>query len=56
MAIIRKKQAKEQGKVHGLRFPDRAVAVLDTTVEGLIAKACERAKANGRKTIKGADF
>ena len=54
--LIRKKQAKEIAKSHGLRFPDAAIEALDKTAIELIRKAAMRAKGNGRKTVKNYDF
>ena len=51
-----------QSKVKGLakkkkmRFSGDAVGALSKTVEAAVTKAAERAKANGRKTIKASDI
>jgi len=54
--VVVKKAAKDVAKKEGMRFPDKAVDALEDKVIEMIKKACERAKANKRKTIIEADF
>ncbi len=54
--IVYKSKVQELLKEHGLRMSGDAVDAVDDMVEEAIKKAAERAKANGRKTVKGCDF
>lgn len=55
MLIVRK-AAKEVAKKIDVRFPDQAIEELDKKVMEMIKEATERAKKNGRVTIKEFDF
>lgn len=54
--IIVKKAAKEAGKRLGVRFPDSSIEALDRMVTSVLEKAADRAKQNGRVTLKEYDF
>jgi histone H3/H4 len=54
--LIVKKAAKEAGKKLGVRFPDSSIDGLDKMVMDAVQKAADRAKKNGRVTIKEFDF
>jgi histone H3/H4 len=53
---VYKSKLYEVLKTKGLRLSGDAIDAVDEMVEGAIKKAAERAKANGRKTVKGCDF
>jgi len=55
MLIVRK-AAKEAAKKLDVRFPDQAIEELDKKVSEKIKAAADRAKKNGRVTIKEFDF
>lgn len=55
MMIVRK-AAKEAAKKIDVRFPDSAIEALDAKIMALVKEAAERAKKNGRVTIKEFDF
>ncbi|MDD2678937.1 MAG: hypothetical protein PHT91_01800 [Candidatus Nanoarchaeia archaeon] len=55
MLIVRK-AAKEVAKKIDVRFPDSAIEELDRKVMDMIKAASDRAKKNGRVTIKEFDF
>jgi len=55
MMIVRK-AAKEAAKKIDVRFPDGAIEELDKKVMALVKEAADRAKKNGRVTIKEFDF
>jgi histone H3/H4 len=55
MMIVRK-AAKEAAKKIDVRFPDQAIEALDAKVMTLVKAAADRAKKNGRVTIKEFDF
>jgi histone H3/H4 len=53
---VYKSKLYEVLKAHGMRLSGDAIDAVDEMVEEAIKKAAERAKANGRKTVKGCDF
>jgi histone H3/H4 len=55
MMIVRK-AAKEAAKKIDVRFPDQAIEALDVKVMTLVQEAADRAKKNGRVTIKPFDL
>jgi histone H3/H4 len=54
--IVVKKAAKEAGKKLGVRFPDSSIEALDKVIMAKLERAADRAKKNGRVTLKGFDF
>ncbi len=53
---VYKSKLYEVLKANGMRLSGDAIDAVDEMVEKAIKKAAERAKANGRKTVKGCDF
>jgi histone H3/H4 len=53
---VYKSKLYEVLKAKGMRLSGDAIDAVDEMVEEAIKKAAERAKANGRKTVKGCDF
>jgi histone H3/H4 len=53
---VYKSKLYEVLKAKGMRLSGDAIDAVDDMVEDAIKKAAERAKANGRKTVKGCDF
>ena len=53
---VYKSKMYEVLKAQGMRLSGDAIDAVDEMVEDAIKKAAERAKANGRKTVKGCDF
>jgi histone H3/H4 len=53
---VYKSKLYEVLKAKGMRLSGDAINAVDDMVEEAIKKAAERAKANGRKTVKGCDF
>ena len=53
---VYKSKLYEVLKAKGMRLSGGAIDAVDDMVEEAIKKAAERAKANGRKTVKGCDF
>ncbi len=53
---VYKSKLYEVLKAQGMRLSGDAIDAVDEMVEAAIKKAAERAKANGRKTVKGCDF
>ncbi|MGD8982511.1 MAG: hypothetical protein JSW56_15495 [Deltaproteobacteria bacterium] len=53
---VYKSKLYEVLKAKGMRLSGDAIDAVDDMVEEAIKKAAERAKANGRKTVKGCDF
>ncbi len=53
---VYKSKLYEVLKEKGMRVSGDAIDAVDDMVEEAIKKAAERAKANGRKTVKGCDF
>ena len=53
MALIVKSAVR--AKLKGMRASEDFFKALDKAVEALIASAVKRAKANGRKTVRGHD-
>jgi histone H3/H4 len=53
---VYKSKLYEVLKAKGMRLSGDAIDAVDEMVEKAIKKAAERAKANGRKTVKGCDF
>lgn len=53
---VYKSKLYEVLKAKGMRLSGDAIDAVDDMVEEAIKKAAERAKANGRKTVKGYDF
>ncbi|NNG08448.1 MAG: DUF1931 domain-containing protein [Desulfobacteraceae bacterium] len=53
---VYKSKLYEVLKAQGMRLSGDAIDAVDEMVEDAIKKAAERAKANGRKTVKGCDF
>lgn len=49
-------KVKEAIKAAGCNTAGDAADTLSGVVAGMISKAAERAKANGRKTVRGVDF
>ncbi len=56
MAYVKKVEVREYVKKHGLRVSGDVFDAIDKALEAQLKKAVERAKANGRKTVKGVDF
>jgi len=54
--MIVKKAAKEAAKKLGVRFPDSAIDALSKKVMDIVQKSADRAKKNGRVTLKAYDF
>ena len=54
--LIVKKAAKEAAKKLGVRFPDSTIESMDKIVMNAMKEAADRAKKNGRVTIKEFDF
>jgi histone H3/H4 len=56
--FVRKSSVKEEVKKVGkdMRCPGDTIEALDKVVKAMLAKAVERAKGNGRKTLRGWDF
>lgn len=52
--LVVKSKIKELA--NGLNISGDVVTVLEKKVEEIIRKACERAKANGRRTLMGKDI
>ncbi|VVB74986.1 Uncharacterised protein [Candidatus Tiddalikarchaeum anstoanum] len=55
MLVVRK-AAKEAGKKYEMRFPDETIDALDKYLDEKIKKAADRAKKNGRSTLREYDF
>jgi histone H3/H4 len=53
---VYKSKLYEVLKAKGMRLSGDAIDAVDDMVEEAIKKAADRAKANGRKTVKGCDF
>lgn len=53
---VYKSKVQELLKEHGMRMSGDATDAVDQMIEDAVKKAAERAKANGRKTVKGYDF
>mgnify|MGYP001615752975 CR=1 FL=1 len=49
-------KVKEEIKKYDCNTAGDAVDALSKVVEGMVKKAAERAKANGRKTVRAEDF
>ena len=47
---------KEAIKAQGCNTAGDAVEAVSAKVSAMVAEAAERAKANGRKTVRGVDF
>jgi len=56
MAYIKKVEVREFAKKKDMRVSGDVFDALDRAVEDLLRKATERAKANGRKTVKNLDI
>jgi len=56
MAYVKKVEVREFLRRQGLRAAGDIFDALDKAVEWKLKKAVERAKANGRKTVKGIDI
>ncbi len=56
--FVRKSSVKAEVKKVGkdMRCPDATIEGLDKVVKAKIARAVERAKADGRKTVRPHDF
>ncbi|VVB75202.1 Uncharacterised protein [Candidatus Tiddalikarchaeum anstoanum] len=54
--LIVKKAAKEAGKKYEMRFPDETIDALEKKLEEKVKMAAERAKKNGRSTLREYDF
>ncbi|MBN1923281.1 MAG: hypothetical protein JW791_00800 [Nanoarchaeota archaeon] len=54
--LIVKKAAKEAAKKLNVRFPDSSIDGLDKIVMDMLKAATDRAKKNGRVTLKEFDF
>lgn len=54
--LVVKSKVREVAKKKKMSFGGDAAAALSKEVAALIDKAIERAKANGRKTVKGRDI
>ncbi len=54
--LVVQSKVKETIKKHGMNTAGDFVEALSKEVEALIKKAVERAKANGRKTVRAADL
>ncbi|MCL4399194.1 hypothetical protein M1293_01615 [Candidatus Parvarchaeota archaeon] len=56
--FVRKSSVKDEVKRVGkdMRCPGETIEGLDKVVKSMIAKAVERAKADGRKTVRAHDF
>ena len=49
-------KVKEAIKAEGCNTASDAVEAISTKVTAMVKDAAERAKANGRKTVRGVDF
>jgi histone H3/H4 len=49
-------KVKEAIKAQGCNTAGDAAEALSAKIEAMVKEACERAKANGRKTVRGVDF
>jgi len=49
-------KVKEAIKAEGCNTASDAVEAISTKVTAMVKEAAERAKANGRKTVRGVDF
>jgi histone H3/H4 len=56
MAVIVKSGVRELVKREDVRVSDEFLKRLDADVVALINRACERARASGRKTLKARDL
>lgn len=56
MGLVVASSAKEVIKKEDMNCGGEFVDALDKVIEGKIKKACERAKANGRKTVRAEDL
>lgn len=56
MSLCVKKACKEAAKGMGVRFPNDALKKLDERINAMIKAGAERAKANGRVTVKAYDL
>lgn len=54
--LVVKKATKEAAKKLGVRFPDSSLDALDKVLLDMVKAAADRAKKNGRVTIKGFDL
>jgi histone H3/H4 len=54
--LVVKKAAKEVAKKLDVRFPDQSIEALEKLLMDKIKRAADRAKKNGRVTIKEFDF
>ena len=54
--LIVQSKVKEVIKKQGCNTASDAVDAMSKQVEGMIKKAIDRCKANGRKTVKATDF
>ena len=54
--LVVKKAAKEMGKKFEMRFPDETIEALEKKLEDKIRVAADRAKKNGRSTLREYDF
>jgi len=56
MALVVASSAKDVIKKEDMNCGGDFVEALDKVIEAKIKKACERAKANGRKTVRADDL
>ncbi|MBI5061192.1 MAG: DUF1931 domain-containing protein [Candidatus Aenigmarchaeota archaeon] len=56
MGLVVASAAKEVIKKEDMNCGGDFVEALDKVIDGKIKKACGRAKANGRKTVRGDDL
>jgi histone H3/H4 len=54
--LVFQSKVRQVAKKKGMRFSENALPTLSKIVEQLVIKACERAKANKRKTLMPNDF
>ncbi len=54
--LVVQSKIREMIKAHDCATSEDAIQAISTEVERLVQKAIERTKANGRKTVKGADI
>lgn len=56
MSYVVASKLKDLVKKHGMMSSGDLSDAVSAALEGLVAKACDRAKANGRKTVRPEDL
>lgn len=54
--VLVKSKVKEIAKKKGFRFPDKTIEQVEKKITNWVLEACNRAKANKRKTLIPEDF